>query len=194
MATDEDTTTPGRRIVSAELLIATLALLASAIASVATIFQTRTIGDQLSASVWPYLTNATVVDRATRSGTQVGFGFTNEGLGPALVRSYVVSVGGRAIGSWSEGLARAGLAATWHETTESDFGVGSVIRPGETVNIVRFAARPERELRVLQAKVERFSSSVCYCSLLQNCWTLASGGTEPEPVRRCDPSVKPISQ
>jgi hypothetical protein len=73
-----------------ELLIATLALLASAAASIATVIQTSVVGRQLSASVWPYLTIEN-----TSSATEGSIALVNERLGPAIIQDACVAVGGK---------------------------------------------------------------------------------------------------
>jgi len=79
------------RTIRIELVIATLALLASAAASIASIVQTRTIGRELSASVWPYL----AVD-TTFSARSIQVAIDNDGLGPAVVRTvHLSSMGAR---------------------------------------------------------------------------------------------------
>ncbi len=191
----DDDQAPTRRVISAELVIATFALLASAIASIATIFQTRTIGNQLSASVWPYLTAAATLVRPAADGSgRLSLSYTNEGLGPALIRTFVVNVDGRPARNWSAVLAREKSGDSLREGSERDFGGDSVIRPGETLAIVSFNVPKRFDAQLLQSDIARFSSTVCFCSLLRNCWTLETRQTEPTPVPTCGLPTPPVTQ
>ncbi|MFY9665426.1 MAG: hypothetical protein WAK19_13335, partial [Candidatus Cybelea sp.] len=78
-----------------DFIIAFCALLISTIAALASVYQTRVIGEQLSATVWPYLS----IDR-TFNPQAVSLSITNYGLGPALIRSAEIELDGKKVRSW----------------------------------------------------------------------------------------------
>ncbi len=181
------------RTIRIELLIATLALLASSVASVATLLQTRTIGDQFGVSVWPYL----VADHGfSRTGFELGY--TNDGLGPAIVREFHVTVDGRSQSGWYAAARRFDASHRLRLETERDFGAGRVLRPGESYTILvaklnaqtrasddASTAQMSPTAKLMQRMVNRIELTTCYCSLLGKCWRLRSSESQPQPVSSC---------
>ena len=200
----EPTTTPSqterseRRLVRAETVIAILALLTSACASVAalwqsreavvqtraTIAQTQTLANQLRASVWPYLT----IDY-NFAPTHVELDLVNQGLGPALIRTFTYSIDRRTHQHIREIANYFDPNTRGRSVGENDFGAGSVIRPSQTFMIFTIA---DAKLRYAHASdlMARTQTHICYCSLLADCWNLDSAETEPKMVRACGPSAK----
>ncbi len=83
----------------ADIVIATLALLISGGATISSLYQTKTIANQLSASVWPYLSI-----EGDGSPDEVSLSVVNDGLGPALIRSAAMTIDGKRIASYSAAL------------------------------------------------------------------------------------------
>jgi hypothetical protein len=175
-----------------ELLIATLALLASAAASIATVVQTSVVGRQLSASVWPYLTVENTVSPAEGSIAVI-----NEGLGPAIVEDATLTVGGKRYTGWNPALralfaaVHPGISRLRYSGTEYGFGYGSVVRAGESVRLIDIRSSvlfsrpiPDSARPVL---------AICYCSILQQCWITDEASTgQPRSVRACDKEASSI--
>jgi hypothetical protein len=178
------------REIRVELIIATLALVASAAASIATVVQTRVVGNQLSASVWPYLSFSTTV-----SPGRIGVSVDNDGLGPALVRSVRLTVDGTQMTSWhrvfgllAKGMPRPRDGPHVRATIdESDISFGSVIRPGTSYSIIQVG----NDLidRAFAAEVQRrIDMQICYCSILGQCWIAdLIAQDQPKPVNDCGP-------
>jgi hypothetical protein len=175
-----------------ELLIATLALLASAAASIATVVQTSVVGRQLSASVWPYLTIETTIFPNKEGSIAV----INEGLGPAIIQDASVTVSGKRYGSWNAAI-RAVFASVLpripphYSGSQYTFGYGSVVRAGESARIIDVRSS------VLFTKPWPDSAkpilSICYCSILQQCWIIDEASTgQPRSVRDCDKDASVI--
>jgi hypothetical protein len=152
------------------------------------VYQTYILREQQRMSAWPYLTlyNSTA-DGASRFAQNVG-------LGPALVRSVVVRVDGRAVGSWGEALAAAvgdtafdalRRAEGGASIVTSTLGRGTVLLPGVPLEQLRVTGGPlvARLLPVMRA--DRIVTQVCYCSLYADCWTASSAVDEPVPVPSC---------
>jgi hypothetical protein len=176
-----------------ELLIATLALLASAAASIATVIQTSVVGRQLSASVWPYLTIENTV-----SPTEGSIAVINEGLGPAIVEDASLSVGGKRYTRWNAALralfaaVEPGISRLHYSGTEYGFGYGRVVRAAESVRIIDIRSSALFSKPIPDAV--RPLLSICYCSILQQCWITDEASTgQPRSVRACDKDASFIS-
>ena len=165
----------------ADLLVAVSAMIFSAIVAVAAVYQTRVIANQLSASVWPYLSFTD-----SDSDKLFRYQLVNNGLGPAIIDSATLSLDGKPKASVRD----AGFAILVHvpnhtSMSTSSVGDGDVIRPGESLELLRFSGPGARALAA--ASRRRLIVSVCYCSLLNQCWIVASGAASerPRPVARC---------
>ncbi|HLY03999.1 MAG TPA: hypothetical protein VKR56_16055 [Candidatus Cybelea sp.] len=178
-----------------DFFIAIAAVLISALTAGTLFYQTRVIGDEFAATIWPYLSVGTTYDAGGET-----IEVTNDGVGPALVRSAQLSVDGRKVGAWNdyiEALARdpelrnlflraqaavqAGPAG--HATiTLSSIGPSSTLRPGESRTLLRISLPFSVPLHAMlkHAIVLDF----CYCSLNGSCWTLHTipGQINPDPA------------
>jgi hypothetical protein len=187
----------------AELVIATLALLTSAGASIAAILQThesaietqaaleqtRIVSKQLGSSLWPYLAFARNV-----SPTSLSIGYTNDGLGPALIRSFTISVDNRPVRHLREVIDDINPHPKWRgrSLSEADFGPGAVLRPAESVTIFSVSDRQFSDAKA-EAVLHRTRFAVCYCSLLDDCWSLEPPESVPRTVHGCPHQQEPIS-
>ncbi len=185
--------TLGRRVIRVELVIATFALLTSACASIAAIMQAReglaqtqasideahTVATQLGASVWPYLT----IDDEFSSKT-IRVTIANQGLGPALIRSLTISGPKGPIASIREMVNLIDSNSHRRSTEENSIGGGTVIRPSETTALIGITDKALDEVRARTA-TRSLRISVCYCSLLSNCWSAVSNAIEPKAVAGC---------
>ena len=109
------------KTIRADLLIATLALLASSGATLSSVYQTHVIANQLSASVWPYLEAV-----YSLSTTTANLEVANDGLGPALVRSASLAVDGHPVATARYGLSRPDVAATYGVPAYAQSGFSAV--------------------------------------------------------------------
>jgi hypothetical protein len=182
-----------------DFFIAVAAVSISAITAAALIYQTRVIGDQFAATIWPYLSVGATYDT---SGETIEV--TNDGVGPALVRSAQLSVDGREVRAWNDyvkvlthdpqlrELFLRALAAYKAGRVDalvamSSIGPSSTLRPGESQRLLRISLP---EIVPTQALVKHsVALDFCYCSLNGSCWTLhATPGQidhEPAPVSHC---------
>lgn len=183
-----------------DLLVALGALLISGVAAASSAYQTYVIRKQFSATVWPYLTFITSSSRDKFFELDV----SNPGIGPALIFDSVVTRDGKtitrpvgptivpAIGAAvaperAEAAADSTKSGT-HGTidiTASTIVAGDVVPAGSKLELLRvdgrFIAR-----RVI-AGVRRIDVTLCYCSLLGDCWTkrLWDSAVKPRPVAGC---------
>ena len=186
------------RALRLDFFVAVSALLISALTAVTLIYQTRVIGNQYAATIWPYLSiNSTY----GQNGEHIQI--TNDGLGPALIESARLSVDGKAVAGWNEYLqafftdpevrtmVRKALAKkTMPPMTisTSSLGPSTTLRPGDTRSVLAVSYRPNLPISILMKHA--LGLEICYCSLNSSCWILqGTAGKEarstPKRVARC---------
>src|SRR5579863_298819 len=167
-----------------DLLVAGLALVISGIAAGASAYQTYVIRKQFSATVWPYISFVT----SSSTGKYFELDVDNAGIGPALILDSVITRDGKVVQRagtpTSEPAIAAAIAAERAEANSDErnshaHGAGnmtaSTILPGDVVP----AGQKLEVLRVegkfltqrVMASVRRVDLTLCYCSLLGDCWT-----------------------
>ncbi len=177
-----------------DFAIALGALLISSVAAVATVYQTRVIASEFSATVWPY-----VSFDETNSPTMLELDIRNDGLGPAIVRSAKITWDGKPQAS-IEALFPALVAKDPHTIA----GIRAAMRAGANLRLTTstptsglvIPANTQRTVikmegaafvRAFRPAVKRFGLSLCYCSLTGSCWTesFQTRAAEPSSVRSC---------
>jgi hypothetical protein len=163
-----------------DLLIALFALLISTLTASAAIYQGHVIANQLSVTVWPYISYKTTV-----SNTTIELDVENVGVGPAIVRSAMLFIDGKPQASLTTALAELGYVSKHGDSVSlSSLGSGEVIRAGEDVALARVqSARFAANAATLETRVRL---ETCYCSILGQCWLSTSGGESPTGVKNCD--------
>lgn len=146
------------------------------------VVQTRVFANQLSATVWPYLSFSVY-----EGDTTFRYTLDNDGLGPAILRSATLELDGKRYGSFrSFGYALMGGSAP-HKSVlrSSSLSSGQVIRPGISSQVLGYEGPRGREYA--DAARKRAKVTVCYCSLLEQCWTLTSleASRGPAQVAHC---------
>ncbi len=187
-----------------DFFIAIAAVLISALTAGTLFYQTRVIGDEFAATIWPYLSVGTTYDTGGET-----IEVTNDGVGPALVRSAQLYVDGRKVNAWNDyikavsrdpelrGLflraqaaVRAGPAG--HATiTMSSIGPSSTLHPDESRTLLKISLPFIVPLRALVKHA--VGIDLCYCSLNGSCWTLhaipGQINSDPTPVSHCADSA-----
>lgn len=186
------------RALRLDFFVAVSALLISALTAATLIYQTRVIGNQYAATIWPYLSiNSTY----GLNGASVQL--VNDGLGPALIESARLSVDGKAETGWNDYLQklvnepelqilirRALAKKTTPPITISTSSIGpsTTLRPGDTRTIVAVSYSVTLPISVLLRHT--LALDICYCSLNSDCWMLRGSPAKdspssPERVPRC---------
>jgi hypothetical protein len=183
-----------------DLIVAVAALLFSGVAAGASAYQTYVIRKQFSATVWPYLTYIT----SSSADKFFELDINNPGIGPALIYSASITRDGKPIRrpvgpTISPALAQAiqpeRSGAEEDEKrlrihgvsnmTASTIAAGDVIPAGSKLELLRVEGKLLSN-RVI-ANIPRIDITVCYCSLLGDCWTkrLSDDAVRPKPVPSC---------
>lgn len=169
-----------------DTIIAVSALLISAIASVAVVYQTHVVAQQFSATVWPYLSFD-----VTRDVSHLSVALRNDGVGPALIRKVDFTLNGKRIPNLSSVVDpivqqairshRTGVK----RTTVSSIEIGDVLPANQQITLVQVEGT--QVTQALLATAPRLNLSVCYCSLLGRCWVkqFKDKTAEPHDVRNC---------
>ena len=180
------------RVLRFDTILAICALLISTVTAGAMVYQTRVLADQTHlleqqfvASNWPYLR---VENDRTASSFKISV--TNDGAGPALIRSAQLLLDNKHVRSWSPLLEAAIRETAVHGQRES-FQIDSVsidasntIRPGDTRTLIGVEHAPSRVIDAIRS--HRVTLNFCYCALSGQCWTLSeSARSIPQPAHAC---------
>jgi hypothetical protein len=177
--------TETRRASRYDAVIATLVGLCALCVSA---YTARVQRQQVRAAVWPIL-------EFDSSNAPIHFILANKGVGPAIIRHVIVRVDGQPVRNWKEALEKI-LGPGEHLFSESDMSF-HVFAAGESRTV--FTPRdPENnplnydKSNPLWVKMNkerlRVSAEICYCSTLDECWTLRASGLAPSTTvetRRC---------
>jgi hypothetical protein len=146
---------------------------------------------QVRAAVWPIL-------EFDSSNAPIHFILANKGVGPAIIRHVIVKVDDQPVRNWREALEKM-LGPGEHLGSESDMS-GRVFAAGESMTVFTPHDPENNPLNFdksnpLWVKMNkdrlRVTVEICYCSTLDECWTLRAGGSTPSTTtesRRCPTS------
>lgn len=160
-------------------LLSLCAGIAAITAVAVSLYQAALARRQLRASAWPYVTQANTLVPGTPYRRMV----SNEGVGPARIRSFVVLVDGKPVQSW-DAAVRALTGEREPALVYASFGRGSVLPAGEERTLLTLPPT-ERAARFWGEAQTRFATIVCYCSIYDECWRAHSEESEPVPVPAC---------
>jgi hypothetical protein len=186
-----------RRTVSGlrfDLVIAVCALLISTLATGAAWWQarvlaaqTRVLQEQLGAQVWPYVNSSEGIN-----GDTVRIDITNNGLGPAVLRSVVASINGVSEPNYIDilhALLGPNLLARKPHGEKLNYGLdtetpGFVMRPGAGIRL--FSLESKTYARAFLRAYARVRTKICYCAIIPGkCWLSDSNSGNPQPVPSC---------
>ena len=179
--TPSEETASLRRGIRLDLIIAVCALLISSLATAASFWQSRVVAKQLSSQVWPYLSF-----QSTYDPKYISLEITNDGLGPAIIRSVVLSIDGKAYSDPAKAFGRIFKPEKGGYSSQvRGVSPGSVIRAAAGVQLFRINA--PWAARQYGKAANHVDLRVCYCSLLGNCWLISSHDQrqDPQPMASC---------
>ena len=128
---------------------------------------------QLKVQAWPRLTfESDSLPGATPSDVGFSLSLKNRGVAPADVRSMRLTVAGETVTDWDDWLGRIGrrhgVSRSFQLSTRGS-PVGSVIGVGQSTTLV---STESATTVALLASDDESALSVCYCSMLDDCWSL----------------------
>jgi hypothetical protein len=171
---------PAGRAARVDRILSICAGVAAITAVAVSLYQTALARRQLRASAWPYLSQS----NSFVAGTPYTRTVSNEGVGPAMVRSFKVMADGKPVATWDDAVQTlTGAPAT--QLVYSTFRRGSVVQPGTSRVLLTIPAGPQAA-KFWQASQTRLVTKVCYCSVYDECWMADSRDDEPLTVRGCE--------
>ncbi len=146
---------------------------------VITLYEARMTREHQHFSVWPRIVE-TVSDSAKLYIRVV----ENDGLGPALQSAPIRC-------AWMESCSMSGTERSPRcssrpavaERQYSLFRRGSVLLPGARLQLLTIG--PDTISHTLIAEEHRVLTTVCYCSLYNQCWIAQSDDPDPKQVHQC---------
>lgn len=163
---------PPRRTDHAAVIAALIGLLALVVSGYTAYLQRR----QLRAQVWPHL-------QLEYSSVHANFMVINQGTGPARVTGMRVTCGGAVIHGWDDAIRLAGF--TGSESVIRTWFHEAVVPADQTVTLLEAAADDASRARFAELfphHPHEIAITVCYCSVLDECWVASTG----EPARAAD--------
>ncbi len=151
--------------------------------------QARVMREQQHASVLPAIQIGGFI-REDGERVSTGVDLRNNGVGPAFIHQFAMSLDGEALSGWRDLISRAPGDPGWNWATVS----GRVLGPGEHLTAIELfwtaerAAGAEGLAEFLSRATETGVISVCYCSAFDRCYTSRSspeGQSLPERVPAC---------
>jgi hypothetical protein len=173
-----------RRMIRWDAVAAIIASLVGLLALLVAGYTAYVQRQQVRAQVWPYLIIGN--DDLSQSLT-----VQNKGVGPAIVRSVQVRVGGKPASDWIHVVAALGMPPLHFSQTTVN---RDVLSAGEELQAIHFTDKKLWQ-RFHAAAFGRLAMDVCFCSTLNECWissnrNLVGPATMPlqlnvQPVGRC---------
>jgi hypothetical protein len=136
----------------------------------------------------------------------------NEGVGPARIAEVVMMVHGQPVPDFNtlvDHCCARGLLASAKPGTKQLRGMRNgevilsrlrdrMIRPGESVDAFEWPITPANKPLVdaVQAALtsQAANTSICYCSVFDDCWTRTDEDRRPLPVKQCPMAPVPYRQ
>jgi hypothetical protein len=158
-----------------------LAVLISVSALIVSFLELSAIRTDQRTSVWPYL-------ELSRFYGSEGFAYrlTNKGVGPAKVRTLVLTHEGETIEDLDQLiLETVGPEEAFSYDLYNAFDpAGTVLSSGEMKTLFGVPWQP-RTRRLSEAWFDTVDIQACYCSINDECWTVGLDDDDPEPVQAC---------
>ena len=178
-----------------DLVIAISAITISLISLFVAVEHGQTERKLVAANSWPF-----VVYDWNREGygskiRSLDLMVRNSGVGPARIQSVILRLDGRPVRDHGAllaqccGMAVSDTAAEVQGGLYSENGIVGVLSPREIVHFLVFHGTADNAplMRRLDEAKSRIAFTVCYCSVLDECWLSNLKSTDnPKRVRRCE--------
>ena len=157
-----------------QTLLSLAGVFTGAVALYAALNESEAVRRQTAAAVWPYV-QFMINDRDDGESAHFALSFDNVGVGPAQMRSMLLTLDGEAVTGWDAATAAllgssAELGVQYGKSTVSQ----RVLAPGDSV--VAFQTS-DRDLALAMQRAVYGGAAVlsyCYCSIFEECWQSSS--------------------
>jgi hypothetical protein len=140
---------------------------------------------QVRAAVWPHVT----MDTAFTDEGALSIVLRNRGVGPARLERFRVTVDHKPAEDWADALKMLLHKDTLPYIPDAAELREEVLTPGMELALLKIPTLKDSQ-DILQASA-RVSMAVCYCSTLDDCWTLTMGEGTKE-VSGCPADPQPF--
>ena len=172
-----------------DLTVALAAITISLISLFVAIEHGRTERQLVAANSWPYLSAGTTNEDA-EGAHRIIISITNAGVGPAKLETLELFYDEHPLASAQDLLRRCCSSSppsppsSWAGMNQYLF---SVIRPGQTLELIGLPMTPENKTNWLRLNIARdhIHYRGCYCSVLDECWINDLVSLKPTPVKIC---------
>jgi hypothetical protein len=183
-----------------DIIVSLAAIFISAVSLYTGIDNARVQHRLLAASVWPFL--GKIVSNSYNESGDIAIGVSNDGVGPAKIKTFELFYRGRPVRSGIDLLQQCcGLGAD-RPTILRQIPAGfysslideSVLRAGEPNVVLKYyrAKTDPAVMARLSKEVSNVTFRACYCSVLDECWVGDLWTTRTTPVRVCAPPEHPF--
>lgn len=160
------------------LAIGAPAFIISIMVAYATFVQADATKKIQEASAWPRLEFDSAFNNAD-DPAWVSVSITNSGVGPALVQGFKISLDGEAKNDWPQ-IALEAADGVWQGGLDTA-QMPAVLRPGDTVELVRVRGTTMRAAFARALRDRRLGGEICYCDVYDRCWRLQSTELDEPP-------------
>lgn len=183
-----------------DLILALAAIFISAVSLIVAIRTEQSQRDTLSASVWPFLQRNISTGTTGDATAEMMVGISNDGVGPAKVRSVEIFYKGLPVSSTDDLLRKccgydvaqkARQLPTGYSVSLAD---NTVQRAGEQNQMIRVrasAVAPEVPNR-FRVALRHLTFRGCYCSVRDQCWVSDLASTQTTEVAACPAPEHPF--
>jgi hypothetical protein len=175
-----------------DLIIAIAAIFISAVSLAVAIEHGRTERELVAANTWPYLQR--ILNNEYDGKRTIAIGVSNDGVGPAKIKSVEMLFDGKPVASGVDLLRRCCGLDTGKPIPpqlpggfESSIVDETVLRSGQDNPMLKFheAEGSSPVVDRLRGQLLKISFKACYCSTLDQCWTSDLRITAIKPVSEC---------
>ena len=167
---------------SPEMVIGLCALVVSLVAVIVGVYSAYTDRTYARASVWPRVELNFHLSTNEQS-SEFGVKMSNSGIGPAIIKTVLMEVGGKYLKTWKDVLAFIGeFPQDIHLSTSN---MANIVLPAEqTTTTFHIKASDKSMSNKVMDTLRTVNISVCYCSVYDECW-LKVRKSEPKKVEQC---------
>jgi hypothetical protein len=178
-----------------DAIVSISAIFISAVSLFVAIEHGKTERDLVAANVWPF--PRAILSNGYDEKGSIAVGVSNGGVGPAKIRSFELFYRGHPVSSGLDLLRKCCGLGPSDEAVKRQLPDGitysivdeTVLRPGEdnpVLRVHRSPTMPDVPNRFYLA-LPQVGFRVCYCSVLDQCWTSDLKSTRTQPVGECRP-------
>ncbi|MEM1439401.1 MAG: hypothetical protein AAF545_12950 [Pseudomonadota bacterium] len=178
-----------RTAIKGDMLVGISAVVIGLAALAVSLYEARLMRAEQRAAVLPIMELAKSFgprpDAKGEIANRFQFAVQNAGIGPARIRDVRVTIDGEPVKTWGDAIRELGGDALPKglRYTQSQI-TGRTLPPGDPMTV--FELTDADTSARLNASMERFDMSLCYCSVFNECWVSRYRELgEPEPVPEC---------